>query len=224
MNYRKVTSLFISRKRPRLQQGSKAHCAIIHIVVNVFALEESLSNQPLAAKVSRSVDTRRAVVAVLGEGKGLGQDVEVLAVECQANGGRRIAGIVAGESIAVLHGLDSSLLEQCLDLRRGSEDDSRAGICDDGDAAADRLAIQRDVAGDDPLVAGRHRDQVTAELVRRDSAIVERTALAGGECQPEAAGGQRALVAQALEKGCLIESAAVDACIANEAIVGECGR
>lgn len=156
MNYHKVTSLFISRKWPRLHQSSKAHCAIIHVVVNVFALEEGLSNQPLAAKSSRSVDTSRAVVAVLGKGKGLGQDVEVLAVECQANSRRRIAGVVAGDSIAVLHGLDSGLLEQCLDLRRGSEDDGRAGICDDGDAAADRLAIQRDVAGDNPLVAGRY--------------------------------------------------------------------
>lgn len=123
-------------------------------MVNVFALEERLSNQPLAAKRSRPVDARRAVVAVLAEGKGLGQDVEVVAVECQSNGGRRIAGVVAGDAIAVLHRLDAGLLEQCLDLRRGPENDSRAGVCDDGDAAADRLAIQRDVAGDDPLVTG----------------------------------------------------------------------
>lgn len=125
-------------------------------MVNVFALEERLSNQPLAAKVSRPVDARCAVVAVLGKGKGLRQDVEVLAVECQPNGGRRIAGIVASDTIAVLHCLDASLLEQCLDLRRGPEDDSRAGIRDDGDAATDCLAIQRDVAGDNPLIAGGH--------------------------------------------------------------------
>lgn len=193
-------------------------------MVNVFALEEGLSNQPLAAKISRPVDARRAVVAVLGEGKGLWQDVEVGAVECQPNGGRRIAGVVAGDAIAVLHRLDAGLLEQCLDLRRGPEDDSRARIRDDGDAAADRLAVQRDVAGDDPLVAGRHRDQIAAELVRRDSAIVERAGLVSAECQPEAAGRQRALIAQALEKGRLAESTAVDACVANEAIVGECGR
>lgn len=125
-------------------------------MVNVLALEERLSNQPLAAEISRPVDARRAVVAVLGKGKGLWQDVEVLTVECQPNGGRRIAGVVAGDAIAVLHRLDAGLLEQCLDLRRGPEDDSRAGIRDDGDAAADRLAVQRDVAGDNPLVAGRH--------------------------------------------------------------------
>lgn len=125
-------------------------------MVNVLALEERLSNQPLAAKISRPVDARRAVVAVLGKGKGLWQDVEVLTVECQPNGGRRIAGVVASDAIAVLHRLDAGLLEQCLDLRRGPEDDSRAGIRDDGDAAADRLAVQRDVAGDNPLVAGRH--------------------------------------------------------------------
>lgn len=102
------------------------------------------------------MDARRAVVAVLAEGKGLGQDVEVVAIKCQPDGGRRIARVVASDAIAGLHRLDAGLLEQGLDLRSGPENDSRARICDDGGAAADRFAIQCDIARDDPLVARRH--------------------------------------------------------------------
>lgn len=122
-------------------------------MVNVFTLEERLSNQPLVAECRCPVDARSAVVAVLAECKGRGQNVEVVATECQSDGGRRIAGVVASDAVAGLHRLDAGLLEQCLDLRSGPENDSRAGICDDGGAGADRPTIHCDIAGDDPLVA-----------------------------------------------------------------------
>lgn len=99
-----------------LLQVGKAHCPIVDVMINVFALEECLSNQPLAAKLTRSVNASCAVVAILAECEGLGQDIEVVAAECQPNGRRRIAGVVASDTIAVCHSLDARLLEQRLDL------------------------------------------------------------------------------------------------------------
>lgn len=192
-------------------------------MVDVSALEERLTNQPPVSKSRSTVNGRGTVVALLLKGHSRGQNVKIDTAKGQTNSRGSVAVVVAGNdaSVGVLHGLDASGLEKSLDLLDRTKDDSGARVGQDSLSRGEGLAVECDVAGDAPFILSADRRQGARELLSSHGTVVQRTGLVGLEGQAEAASRQRTLLAERVEEGARVESGAVDATVANEAVVGE---
>lgn len=216
--------MYERRKRDILLQIGEAHGAVIDIVINVAALEERLTDQPVATKSISSVDGGSAVVAILLKSLSSRKNVEVGATKVDANSGRRAAVVVTSDNTTVeLNDLDAGLLEETADSVGRAKEDGGTGVSDDALARSKGLAVDCDVAGSSPFALGGDADKGTRELVSGDGAVVQSTGVVGLEGQAKAASRQRVLVAQAVEKWIGAQSSTISAAIANEAIVREGG-
>ncbi len=167
------------------------------------------------------MDAGCAVVAALLKRQRGRKNIEGLTTKHEANLGRRAAAIVARDTIGVLSVLDTSGVKDTADLAGRAKDDCRSRVSDDVGAALDDLAVDRDIAGDFPLVLGLHACQRTAERFGPNGTVVQFAGLVGLEGETKTARRQSSLITKTVDKGCLAQSAAADSCIANEAVIGK---
>lgn len=212
------------RRPRRLLEVSKAHGIVVGVVVNVAALEEGLADEPRASELAGAEEAGGAVVAALLEGEGLGVNVEVLAAEAEADGGRLAAAVVALDAVLRRHLLDAGGLEDAADGARGAEDDGRARVGGHADVVGDDLAVDGHAARHGPVAVGLDAGERAGELLRGDGAVVQLARAVGLEGEAEAAGGELLVGAEGEEERLLAERGAVLAGVTNQAVVGECGR